>query len=180
LLPAFSVEYGTLHFFQQSLIILALPVVIGAMMISDRTGTAVFFVLFFLSLYGFIPQLTGGFYPTLNLNNAGIYYNDFYTHAEELSSRSWLLSNYNKDNLVQESYDSKAKLFTFTPIRTNNTILPATVQKNSYVYLNYANIQTMRDTVYYGGATLNYMYPLNFLDENKDLIYSNGKSRIYK
>ena len=64
ILPFISREYGTLRFFQQTLTLLALPTIVGCLTVFGFLkgrfplyATLSFFLIFFLSLYGFIPQL---------------------------------------------------------------------------------------------------------------------------
>src|SRR5207302_1344602 len=61
-----------------------------------------------------------------------------------------------------------------------NDIYPSLVRKNSYVYLGYSNVVLKEAAVSYNGNTILYTYPLEFLDQNKDLVYNNGGSRIYR
>lgn len=187
LLPMFSIEYGTTRFFQQTLIILALPTTIGCLMIFNfldenirlYLSTAVF-IVFFLSLSGFLPQLSGGYYPQLHLNNRGIYYDKFYTHKSELNSIRWLSVYSNKKYPIQSDTDASYKMLMLSNLHTINRMLPPTIRKDAYVYLDYSNVKNSKVVVDVKGNLIIYNYPIGFLDENKDLIYSNLESKIFK
>ena len=76
--------------------------------------------------------------------------------------------------------------YTFTGSRsllridTLNDIYPPLVRQDSYVFLGYANVRKQLATVSIDGDLVTYHYPLKFLDANKDLIYDNGGSRVYR
>jgi uncharacterized membrane protein len=187
LLPIFSEEYGTLRFFQQTLNILALPTIIGCLTVFSFLkknlrlyATLAFFLVFFLSLYGFIPQLTGGFYPSLNLKNRGLYYDAYYKHESEVIATKWFTKNYDSQFAVQSSSESSPKNLVFSGFKPVKSILPVTIQKHSYVYLDYSEVTNRKNTVYFKGNSISYNYPMEFLDNNKDLIYSNKQTLIYK
>jgi len=98
-LPQLSVDYGTLRLFQQLLVILAIPIVVGIIALfygARRWATrlaGVVLALLFLHLSGFLPQLTGGYPPQLALNNAGIYYDSYYVDSGEKSAAAWLMAH---------------------------------------------------------------------------------------
>ena len=59
-------------------------------------------------------------------------------------------------------------------------MLPVTIRKDTYVYLDYSNVKNRKNTIFYKGDLITYDYPVEFLNENKNLIYSNGGSEIFK
>jgi len=191
-LPFLSVEYGLLRAFQQALMVLGIFIVIGSLAIIP--GRYVYKLLFassvaiimMLSGIGLIPQLLGGYYPQLHLNNAGTYYDVFYTHRSEIMGIDWLqklISSH--DNLevqseVQTDRFAVGRVTNPGEVNLLNDIYPSLVRKNSYVYLGYSNVVLKEAAVSYNGNTILYTYPLEFLDQNKDLVYNNGGSRIYR
>jgi hypothetical protein len=58
--------------------------------------------------------------------------------------------------------------------------LPISVQRDSYVFLDSWNLNARQGSEELGGDTVSYRYPLEFLDQNKDLIYSSGGARVYR
>jgi len=187
LLPIFSIEYGMLRFFLQTLTILALPTIIGCLMVFRFLkkdirlyATLTFFIFFFLSFYGFIPQLTGGFYPLLNLNNQGLYYDVFYTHKSEVDSIRWLSVHFNNEFLIQSNFFARSKMLAIAKLYSPEKILPVTIRKDTYVYLDYSNVKNRKNTIFYKGNLITYDYSVEFLNENKNLIYNNGGSEVFK
>ena len=59
-------------------------------------------------------------------------------------------------------------------------ILPQVLRKNSYVYLSTSNITEESDFVFLRANMVSYSLPLRFLNKNKDLIYNNKYSEIFK
>jgi uncharacterized membrane protein len=187
LLPMFSIEYGTLRFFQQTLIILSLPTIVGSLVLFGFLKKYIasffslcFFIIFFLSLSGFIPELTGNFYPLLNLNNQGIYYDAFYSHKSELIATSWFKKYFKDLYPVQSSLDADSKLLSFAGFGVLETILPISVEKDAYVFLDYSIVKNHTSLIYYKGNSYFYNYPINFLNDNKNIIYNNSQVQIFK
>lgn len=189
ILPVFSIQYGTLRFLQQTLTILALPTVIGCLSIFQIFKenfrvylTFTFFIIFFLSLYGFIPQLTGGYYPSINLNNQGSYYDSYHTHKSQISTIQWLSKNYNHIDSIQtqSDFNVRAKIHTYSELASIKDVFPVNIEKRAYVILNYLNVTKEISPVYYKGVDLIYHLPMELLNNNKNLIYNSSQSRIYK
>ena len=193
ILPVLSVEYGVMRAFQQSLIFLGLFIVMGSISIVEKFSYKVkmllasFLVLtFFLSLTGVFSQILGGYDPQLHMNNSGQYYDTFYIHSSELYGIDWLAKKVQDD--VNSDYQSEVQTdrftlrtnSTFAQINTLNDIYPGLVRRDSYVYLGYANVTKLQASVSYNDSNFTYIYPISFLDDNKDLLYTNGGSRIYR
>lgn len=187
ILPMFSIEYGTLRFFQQTLIVLALPVVIGNLMIFNFFNKNInfllpltIFIIFFLSLSGFIPQVSGGYYPQLNLNNQGISYDCDYTHKPEVASTSWLIGKFDDKYGIQSNDSVHSKMLAIIGLASSGNILPVIIKKDTYIYLDYSNVMNKKNTIYFKGNSIIYDYPVEFLNESKNLIYNNQGSQIFK
>jgi uncharacterized membrane protein len=187
ILPLFSIEYGTLRFFQQTLIMLALPAVIGSLtifnLLNKKIGlflTLIMFIIFFLSLSGFIPQILGGYYPQLNLNNKGVYFDSYYTNKTEVVSIKWLYANYDNRYQIQSNSIASFKMLALVGQGSLGKILPVSILKNSYVYLDHTNVAKSENAIYYLGDLFIYDYPIDFLNQNKNLIYNNFGAKIYK
>ena len=59
-------------------------------------------------------------------------------------------------------------------------IVPAAIWKDSYVYGSYENVTMGRVQTKYNNVLLLYNFPVLFLEENKDVVYSNKVNEIYK
>ncbi len=192
ILPVLSVDYGVLRSFQQSLMILDVFLVVGSLSLIPRISERrrIFFagllaLGFFASSTGIITQVLGGYEAQLHLNNSGMYYDNFYDHPEEIAGMAWLTHEVAKTGGTVQA-ETVSYRYTFTgskslaPIDTENDIYPDLVRRDSYVFLGYTNVRQGLATVSIDGDLITYHYPLNFLDANKDLIYSNGGARVYR
>jgi len=190
LLPSSDVDYGLLRLFQQNLIFLGLPIMLGLFSIfsfmfrSDKKrlgACSIVVLIFFGMLSGLIPEITGGGRPALPLNNYGFYYDGYYTHAQEISSIDWIAQNGDPQLPVQsDQYFSSIKLLGYGSIYTLPIVLPETIEKKSYVYLGYNNTKNGTFIEYVSADVVYYYLPVSFLKNNKSLIYNNGGSEIYE
>ncbi len=180
LLPVLSIEYGAQRLFQQALTVCSLSLVIGVISIFGRYATTLIVFLLFLSLSGFLPYMTGGYFPQLNLYNSGSDYDSYYTHELEVTSMDWLSNNYNNTYDIYTNSSVHAKLAATEGLFSLKGLLPSTIVRNSYIYLDYANVTKNIDYISYKGDLLIYNLPLDFFNQNKNLIYSNGETKIYR
>jgi uncharacterized membrane protein len=192
-LPVLSVDYGLLRAFQQALLVLDVFLVIGTMALVParfsrwRVPVATFVaLLFFASSTGVLTQAVGSYEPQLHLNNAGRYYDIYYLHEEETTAMEWLDRNTTagqhgdvQSEIQSDRYNS-TKLDSVRQLSTLNDIFPSLVRKDAYVFLGYSNVRDGTSTFPFQGDLITYHYPTEFLDNNKDLIYSNGSSRVYR
>lgn len=189
-LPSGSVDYGILRLFQQGMILFAVPLIMGGLgilSIFDRLhasikiyGLTFIFVFFFLYLSGFIPQVTGGYYPQLNVSNGGFYYNAYYTHTTDIASMQWLAAHRDTKIPIQSDWFTLNRIHAYEKFYSIDFMIPSTIRVNSYVYLSTFNTTTKDIIEYIGANPLYYTYNFKVLDDNKNLIYSNGSSKIYR
>jgi uncharacterized membrane protein len=141
---------------------------------------SVLLLLIFMLFSGLSNQFIGGF-AYMHLNNFGEDYDKFYTHDQEVYSAKWFEKYANKKTFVFTDEVSGLRLLSFANF--NNTlayIVPSGMYKSSYVYARYANIMKLRTDANLSGVHLDYTFPIDFLNKNKNLIYNNGGSRIYR
>lgn len=181
-LPQLSVDYGTLRLFQQLLVILAIPIVIGfmsCMVLFRRYAirlTSIIFACLFLHLSGFIPQITGGYPPQLSLNNAGFYYDAYYTHRGEKLATKWHIANSNPRTATAADVYALSK---FDAKEVSKMIITSPVVnfKEAYIYKDYVNTKT--DTyMIIVNSDLFYYRPERNIRES--ILYANGDSTIVK
>lgn len=190
ILPSSAIDYGILRLFQQGMMLFSIPLLMGGLAIFSIFNSlhksikyyllSIVLVFFFLYLSGFIPQLTGGYYPQLNLANAGFYYDAYYTHTQDIFAMNWLSENRDIKIPVQSDWFTLKKIHTYEGFYSIDGMIPSVIRKNSYVYLSASNTSTGQVIIYANGAPLYYKYNENFLNDNKNLIYSNGQSKIYR
>ena len=197
LLPDVSVDYGILRTFAQGLFWLAPFLAVGSIKPFGWLGQSMSLkialaaaTVFFLSLTGVIPQLLGGYAPQLNLNNAGDYYDNLYFHPQELTAIDWLRNRVAADPATKNARSlqvevatdkySLSRLETYSDIRASDDLFPSLIRKDAYVFMGYTAVKKDKVSFVYGGDTLAYSYPFDFLDNNKSVIYSSDGARIYR
>jgi uncharacterized membrane protein len=183
LLPALSVEYGTLRMFQQLLFVLSLPILLGLnstlFFMKEQKRilvVAIITAFLFLNLTGFISHLTGDYYPQLILDNSGLYYDAYYVHGQDVYAIIWLTRNNTDDSQVQTDLANVNRLRIYGNIEASEGNFPATVLRSAYVFKDVSS----NIVVSIGDNALIYNSDKPFLDDNKNLIYSNGRDNIYK
>lgn len=191
-LPGLSVSYGLLRALQQSLILVAPVLVIGSFVIfkplgeiwSKRTATAVA-LLFLVSTIGVLPQILGGYPAQLNLNNSGVYYDNYYVHPQEVQAISWLGQQHatlpadvQGENFTDLYYFNAPNQVSGTQFVTD--IYPTLIRKAAWVVLGTSTVQTGIATASSGGNLIPYRYPMALLKENKNLVYDDGGTVIYR
>jgi hypothetical protein len=191
-LPALSADYGVLRAFQESLIVISPVVVLGSIAAFRPMGqrraqaSAVVVCLgLFVVTTGLLPQILGGNLANLNLNNNGPYYDIYYMHPQEESAVSWLADQPGVlSDTIQASYTETKFIFT-NPADINGheaitDIYPTLVLEDSWLILGFPIARTGLAYTSYDGDLLEYRYPTKLLNDNKDLVYNNGGSLIYK
>ncbi len=189
--PNLSTDYGSLRAFQEALIVIAPVLVEGSLAFfrpfGDRwslrlaSGIA---VLIFISTTGLMPQLLGGYAPQLSLNNSGDYYDQYYIHPQESAAVAWLAQ---KPGVLPDGLQAaQPTAFAFTSPsdvtgdQVVSGIYPLLIQSSSWVVLNYAVVHDDRAIVDVGNDAISYKYPMGILQTNKNLVYNNGGSEIYR
>ena len=183
LLPRISVDYSVIRLFQQILIITALPIALAAGYIGGgfkrfgRYTSPAIFALIFLTLSGFVPQALGGFRPQLSLNNAGAYYDFFYTHKSDVLASNWLAFNRRVTLPIYMDTNAASPPLHY-PVQSD--LLHGnehTSNATGYFYENYPNVHLGVYRTFMSGDLTEYknMAPTF----QRDLIYSDGTSRVY-
>jgi uncharacterized membrane protein len=182
LFPQLSADYSVTRLFQQTLVIIALPMVFALLWILSRVKkirynvAALVFGLMFLHLSGFVPQLIGGYPPQMALNNDGIYHDIYYDHKGEVVSSRWLAARDDGQIIAADPY---AKMqFPNYPLQKERVFNPLkTDDRESYLFHDYANVQKGVYTSFIGGDVIQYTYDDNH--ERRPLFYSNPVSKVY-
>ena len=146
--------------------------------------TILIYIGYFLFNLGFLLIYCGG-EPMLNLYNMGPVYNEHYSHEEEIISINWLNKNHQTDVIYMGPY-SELKFYAFgNPLLPHDKkIIPLFIDKSSYVYSNYVNkikkINYWDARERFNNGILVFNFPTEFLKYNKNKIYNNGGSEIFK
>ncbi|MHB9861079.1 hypothetical protein [Streptomyces sp. YIM S03343] len=192
LLPQVSVDYGVLRTFQQGLFFYAPFIAAGLVWICRWAGrrraaplACALSLVFLLDLVGVLPKMLGGYPPTLNLDNAGQYYNSYYIHPEERSAFVWLLPRAQGQQVNIQSQvgaDRAATEHMQRQLRSHAVfaIDPSLVRKDSYVFLGFTTVRKDEAAVFFRGDSVTYRYPTAFLNATKDKVYSSDGAAIYR
>jgi uncharacterized membrane protein len=192
-LPVLTVNYGLLRAFQQSLVVLQVFLAAGCLALLPRRAerwqvlvAGVVALAFFASSTGILTQMLGGYGPQLHLNNAGTYYDIYYLHPEEITAIAWLQHHLPSGTTGKVQSEVQTDRYNFSKVRslaqvnTFNDIYPSLIRRDAYVFLGYSNVSRATSTISFAGDLITYRYPMAFLDDNKDLIYSSGGARVYR
>ncbi|HSW81070.1 MAG TPA: DUF2206 domain-containing protein [Candidatus Saccharimonas sp.] len=192
-LPVLLADYDLSRMLQQLLLFAGIAVVLGSMYvipkIKERLRISIAcaaVLIMFTTMTGVFTAFLGGYQPQLHLFNSGIYYDLYYTHKQETLGADWLNGVLHKARTEELQTDS-VFVDRYTSFKVQeavqqdllNDVYPGLVRKNAYVFLGYATVSKQQATVYYNGKLISYSYPIQFLDDNKNLIYNNGGSRVY-
>ncbi|TAH33396.1 DUF2206 domain-containing protein [Candidatus Saccharibacteria bacterium] len=178
LLPQLSVGYDVTRLFQQSMTVLWLPIILACLWIFGWLGkyalaaTTGLLVFLYMTLVGFIPQLTGGYLPKLSLNNSGVYYDYFYTHRSDIDGSRWLAANRITYMNVFMDINSASPPLGF-PVALG--LLDG--ESQGYYYTDYTNNTADQYRTIINGAFIQYTNPA--FTANKSLIYSSNETKIY-
>jgi len=184
ILPFSSISYGSLRFFQQMLLILSIPLLISLVFISrlifrkSMIFASIFIAMYFLVFSGFIPQVIGGYEPDMHLNNYGKWYDWQYTHKGEIESAIWL-ADVRGDVTVHSDKSTYRKIWAYARIWSIMDMHPASMNSESYVFLGKSNINNDVSYISLNDITIAYNLPVAFLNNHKNIVYSNEDSVIY-
>jgi uncharacterized membrane protein len=189
IIPFGSIDYGILRLYQQGLILLSSFVFVGLFFVSKKVNltngfylfSCLFLILYLFAFSGFFNQVVGGnIYPP-NLNNSGDSYYVKYISILELRSVEWMNLFFNNDNVIYSSKIYQGLWISFGGEPRNNwDVFSSTITKNSYVFLGDSEVDKNKGFNNIQGVNIGYIFPTQFLNENKNKIYNNGGSEIFK
>jgi uncharacterized membrane protein len=199
--PVLSTEYGIFRALQQSMFVIAPIIVAGSIMLGNGilaimrplkqywTGETFAMVLAMLSFFyttHFMPYLVGNTPAVLHLSNDGTYYDDYLIQEPEVAGVNWLTgiigtaSNAAAGIRITVETNKYNNFASLTTVNADADILPSVVKKDAYVFLGPITTEKDRATEIYDSDQINYQYPIQFLQENKNLIYNNGGAEVYR
>jgi uncharacterized membrane protein len=188
IVPGWSAQYNTERLMQQALILLAPMFMFGGFWVFRRVNLKaailfIFFVPAFTLLFssGLMAQAFGGT-AELNLNNYGENYDRYYISKSEVLAADWLSRQYHSPTYVYADRYAALRLIDYTnlPEYDRNDILPQTIDKHAYVYASRENTVLGIEKNAYGSGVVTFEFPNNFLRANKNVVYTNGDTNIYK
>ncbi|HSW65815.1 MAG TPA: DUF2206 domain-containing protein [Bacillota bacterium] len=186
-LPIASASYNTTRLFLQTYILLVCPAIFAGYYLGRRIFkghmervVAILLAIFIAYSSSLMGQLLGG-PATITINQPGGRFDSYYVHETEVASARWLGEH--RDRRLPVYADSMASLRVGSyggVVHSNKNIFPTTISQESYVYLDYAN--STRGIAYgsHDNGIIVYYFPTDFLNQQKNLIYSNGDSKVYR
>jgi hypothetical protein len=81
--------------------------------------------------------------------------------------------------VIQADRHAQNKIRSVIQSGVSQDMHPASIQKSTYVFASPA-VREGQATVTYGGRSILYNYPIEFLEENKNRVYTNGGVEIYR
>lgn len=190
-LPFFSIDYDILRATQQFLIffsftsIFAFDKVLFFLRKLPRVKYGIlslFVVMYFLIYTSVIYQMVGGSEPAYTFANYGAGYERSVVTDPEVKSAQWLEREGKLNYLIQADTDSQSRLYmsTLKPMAFFDNLMPAAIYRSGYIYLNNVNVKQKVFYTSFNGEPFRLTIPYDFYNANKNLIYSNGSSEIYK
>jgi|GEM_PF-4155236 uncharacterized membrane protein len=190
ILPSLSQDYNIERLYQQLLIFISSSFVIGSLLIIKYSKlkyaeASVFLLLsaYFLCTSGVVSQIAFGI-SNINFDNFDLNYVHFYSLDGDIDSLKWLQSAYHQHpSIIDIDEYSKLKTYSNTVLPADNLVpglLPTQIGKSAYVYASSTNLRYNIVFDSYNNQVLSYTFPGNFLNSNKNTIYSDGDSMIYR
>jgi len=187
LIPFGSISYGVLRLYQQGLILFSVFAIVGTDLIFKKIKKnirfiliSLFLIIYFFSFAGFFNQIVGGNLAFPNLNNFGGIYDAQYISNTETSSIKWL----SNEKITQKIYAGRHYKNPFESFGQlsypDGNIFPQTLVKNSYVYSGNLEVFNEISFSYIQGELVGFNFPTKFLNNNKNKIYANSGSEVFK
>ena len=141
--------------------------------------------VFLVSTIGVMPQILGAYPAQLNLNNSGEDHNNYYVHPQEVEAVRWLggqpdtLPNGVQAEVFTDLWDFKDPNDIGGGLGDQRLVSDARSKVDmggARVLIVHSDVATT-DT---NGDLIAYKYPKNLLSQNKNRVFDNGGTVIYK
>jgi uncharacterized membrane protein/glycosyltransferase involved in cell wall biosynthesis len=186
--PAIGRYYNVARLNQQALMIVALPAVVllAALLrrlpvLARKLVLSGAVALAFAIAAGLTAQLVGGT-PTANLNNIGTDYQHYYITGADVAAAQWLDSVTRQGSIVYADRYANLRLVgnTDTHFPTFLDITPETIATDAYVYADRTNVVDGVTAAAYQDQVVQFDFPTTFLNQHKNVLYTNGTAEVYK
>jgi len=188
--PFISINYNFMRFYQQILILLSPFCIYGLFYILrfNRFNVreiviCIILILYFIFSLFLVFNIIGGTtnYLSISLNNIGEEYNKYYSHNGEVLSNTWIIENTRGIINVDAYTRTRLYLGEENPqSRIISSVLPKHINNNSYVFSGYSNKINTFNFASFKGNSISFNFPEQFLKNNKDILYNNGGSEIFR
>lgn len=185
--PTLSARYNLSRLYLHMLFLLSLPALSGMSLLFEKlrikygwyilAGSLGIVYFFYSGLSAFI---TGG-ETMMHLFNSGHDYDKFYTHQADIDAALWLRDNRDPNLLIHADVYGFLQLKSTADIQYISTVLaPQAFGKNAYVYARTTNILGDKVNSSFDGNDITYRFPRQFLDQQKNAVYSTGPTMIFQ
>jgi uncharacterized membrane protein len=182
-LPLLKVNYNLTRLWLQALIIFASLIAFGGYKVLSKFHRSRYLILalsaavFLLYSAGLMSYVAGDTAQAMFSNNSNDY-NLYYTTTGEVLSAQWLSASHLNLPVYADQLAS-LRLSAYGGIQnTVDHVYPSTITKDSYVYESQSNINGM-ELVKYKNGLLEFTFPKQFLQQEKNNVYDNQTSMIY-
>jgi uncharacterized membrane protein len=143
-------------------------------------GGAAFLAVFITNTSGLSNAILGGGTGT-NLADSGEDFERFVMTTPELASADWLGSEVRPGQLVYADRYAQLPLVAMTGISQDviADVTPLTIGQSAWIYANSANVVEKRGRAIFNNDFVTYIYPIDFLDANFDVVYTDGSSEVF-
>lgn len=176
--PNLSVDYGVLRAFQQTLLVVAPVMAVGAAMALRRKVLVAAGPVALLVVLAATQQ-------RMALANAGTYYDRFFASDSEMGGLTWLGEVDHADRTNERIIASRnlnVRLLALSDNRApvSDRLYPTLLSRDAYTFVDGQILDRGESTVFYTGDLLTYRYPLDEVDHHLDLLYDAPEARVYR
>lgn len=143
--------------------------------------TAVTVAAFMINSTSLLGAILGGSVQS-NLASSGEDYERFVRTPQELAAASWLGTQVRpgQEPIYADRY-AQLPLIAMTDLGGSliQDVTPLTINQNAWVYASTANVVDGRARVFYKNYLVTYVFPSDFLNQNFNLVYSDGASEVF-
>jgi uncharacterized membrane protein len=118
----------------------------------------------------------------VSMGNFGSDYEKFYVHEGEIQGARWLSANHGHTPIFSNTPGFN-RLLAYGNVHPNQiftSLLPTMIDKDSYVFLTHINTVAGMSTYLFYNEEYSYTAPIEFLNKNKDLIYTTGVAQVFR
>lgn len=189
LLPAFSVSYDQVRTYQQMLIVMGgvggLALIFKGILRYKATVALMGFVcIYFIFVSNTLSYFTASPSVPTGLANRGNDYQSYYVNQAEVSTGIWLRDH--KEAEIPISGDSYARnklRITLHPKLSqtvSTSLVPTALPKKGYIVAFTTNKQKGIAYATVGDGLITYKYPYEFIESEKNAVYSTAETTIYR
>jgi uncharacterized membrane protein len=136
-------------------------------------------------IYIFMSSLNatvfGGIAPAINLASSGEDYERYFTTVQETASAQWLVKQAQPGQLIYADRYAALRLYdeNASVLGMINDVTPMTIDQHAWVYGSSVNIVDDRARQSFDNHLVIYKFPINFLNANFSVVYTNGASEVF-